>query len=191
MSVNIYNYYSCTGLLQADVNNSSSAMIQVHQEENFSLQVKTTNAAVVKYLLELTWYHNGSVIVPDERTTLSNKNKTLSITNFTTFDAGVYVVQFNKLFSYPYNDDCNKEVISLLRNSPMMKPVVFCVNMGSECHEEAEKQRVSLQSVKSGLLETFQSISLEAIGTVHNSICLLYTSPSPRDATLSRMPSSA
>ena len=26
---------------------------------------------------------------------------------------------------------------------------------------------------------------------VHNKICLLYTSPSPRDATLSRMPSSA
>ena len=25
----------------------------------------------------------------------------------------------------------------------------------------------------------------------HNDICLLYTSPSPRDATLSRMPSSA
>ena len=31
------------------------------------------------------------------------------------------------------------------------------------------------------------------IGTIHNRIldCLLYTSPSPRDATLSRMPSSA
>ena len=26
---------------------------------------------------------------------------------------------------------------------------------------------------------------------MHNNICLLYTSPSPRDATLSRMPSSA
>ena len=30
---------------------------------------------------------------------------------------------------------------------------------------------------------------LEALGCAH--ICLLYTSPSPRDATLSRMPSSA
>ena len=28
-------------------------------------------------------------------------------------------------------------------------------------------------------------------GTKYHSICLLYTSPSPRDATLSRMPSSA
>ena len=29
------------------------------------------------------------------------------------------------------------------------------------------------------------------VKTARNSICLLYTSPSPRDATLSRMPSSA
>ena len=29
------------------------------------------------------------------------------------------------------------------------------------------------------------------VGGQHISICLLYTSPSPRDATLSRMPSSA
>ena len=28
-------------------------------------------------------------------------------------------------------------------------------------------------------------------GRVYSSVCLLYTSPSPRDATLSRMPSSA
>ena len=31
---------------------------------------------------------------------------------------------------------------------------------------------------------------LKTLGT-HYNICLLYTSPSPRDATLSRMPSSA
>ena len=35
-----------------------------------------------------------------------------------------------------------------------------------------------------------QSINLFALGK-HNATCLLYTSPSPRDATLSRMPSSA
>ena len=30
-----------------------------------------------------------------------------------------------------------------------------------------------------------------AVLVIHGSVCLLYTSPSPRDATLSRMPSSA
>ena len=32
---------------------------------------------------------------------------------------------------------------------------------------------------------------LKNLGSDHSSACLLYTSPSPRDATLSRMPSSA
>ena len=31
----------------------------------------------------------------------------------------------------------------------------------------------------------------DAVSNVGHNICLLYTSPSPRDATLSRMPSSA
>ena len=33
--------------------------------------------------------------------------------------------------------------------------------------------------------------SVHSVGNVNNEACLLYTSPSPRDATLSRMPSSA
>ena len=37
----------------------------------------------------------------------------------------------------------------------------------------------------------FDAIYLENKQTVQISFCLLYTSPSPRDATLSRMPSSA
>ena len=36
-----------------------------------------------------------------------------------------------------------------------------------------------------------QQISVKAASTVWSRFCLLYTSPSPRDATLSRMPSSA
>jgi len=42
---------------------------------------------------------------------------------------------------------------------------------------------------------TEQQLVLSPIGSVHKekgyTTCLLYTSPSPRDATLSRMPSSA
>ena len=35
------------------------------------------------------------------------------------------------------------------------------------------------------------SSALDDINMLKNEVCLLYTSPSPRDATLSRMPSSA
>ena len=38
--------------------------------------------------------------------------------------------------------------------------------------------------------ETFQGATVP-VSAVHKKSCLLYTSPSPRDATLSRMPSSA
>ena len=37
----------------------------------------------------------------------------------------------------------------------------------------------------------FETLRGEVVDSQGNIICLLYTSPSPRDATLSRMPSSA
>ena len=40
-------------------------------------------------------------------------------------------------------------------------------------------------------LESIRNHLMEMGGLVEKQVCLLYTSPSPRDATLSRMPSSA
>ena len=41
-------------------------------------------------------------------------------------------------------------------------------------------------------LDLLAGIAVNALGYAHPAwVCLLYTSPSPRDATLSRMPSSA
>ena len=50
----------------------------------------------------------------------------------------------------------------------------------------AEEKKLSelISKLPSGILVSFD-------GTDHYKFCLLYTSPSPRDATLSRMPSSA
>ena len=42
-----------------------------------------------------------------------------------------------------------------------------------------------------GTLITAFTVSIDAIEGTHTGICLLYTSPSPRDRTRSRMPSSA
>ena len=41
------------------------------------------------------------------------------------------------------------------------------------------------------MLDLPKEVSIKSNGTTHNNICLLYTSPSPRDGLLSRMPSSA
>ena len=50
-----------------------------------------------------------------------------------------------------------------------------------------EKDIISLSEDQKQLI----SEKLQALKNENNSFCLLYTSPSPRDATLSRMPSSA
>ena len=50
---------------------------------------------------------------------------------------------------------------------------------------EDEKEAISF------LLKFVEEKFLELGSSPQNKICLLYTSPSPRDATLSRMPSSA
>ena len=48
---------------------------------------------------------------------------------------------------------------------------------------------VSLIRIKNGSIKKGQKFQIQSNGQCHT--CLLYTSPSPRDATLSRMPSSA
>ena len=60
---------------------------------------------------------------------------------------------------------------------------------GIEGHPEEERLQISTydaMQVRPGMRVTREELQNDL-----NGICLLYTSPSPRDATLSRMPSSA
>ena len=66
--------------------------------------------------------------------------------------------------------------------------------------ERLEQKRLSRISKTTTPVEGFESVEMfsamesgevEVIIKTKSSACLLYTSPSPRDATLSRMPSSA
>ena len=57
--------------------------------------------------------------------------------------------------------------------------------------EISEGQKVGEMNSGRGYLSAIIAYALEDSGTVYSHTCLLYTSPSPRDATLSRMPSSA
>ena len=171
---------SILGVLRRSTNVSDSAQIQVHQEQDISLQVETLDIDIAKYLLELTWYHNGSVTMPhhNARVTLSNNNKTLTITNFTRADAGMYKAQFNQLFVHPYNENCKDKLLSLLKNHPVLKPVVFCVNMESDCsdNELQSTETVSVVNEDTNFQGTFRSLSLEAVGIVHNSNILEHSS---------------
>ena len=60
----------------------------------------------------------------------------------------------------------------------------------------ASQEEVTVAVIDMSSNELVETVDLKALGysetaKAHHTACLLYTSPSPRDATLSRMPSSA
>ena len=160
---------------------TNTTNIQVRQQETVHLFVEPANINVVKGLLELTWYHNGSVITAsqNQRYMISNRNKTLTITNFTYADAGVYEAQFNQLFVHPFDEHCRDEVLSLLRHLPVLKTAVFCVNMEGTCPDKeqvTQLRTISVTAVQSALNGTLNSITLRAYGKVISSNVLKYSS---------------
>ena len=148
--------------------------IQALKHDTIQFQVEPLKINILSSFLNLTWYHNESIILPtqDPRYTLSNKNKTLTITNFTSTDAGVYKAQFNQLFVHPFNDYCKEEILSLLRHLPVLKPAVFCVNMGRACSEEnmgIHMRTISVEIIHPALQVTLHNIKLRAFGRVFSS----------------------
>ena len=67
------------------------------------------------------------------------------------------------------------------------------INFGSIASFMGRPDRVGYVAAKSGVLGLTRALSVDLTGKNINvnTICLLYTSPSPRDRTRSRMPSSA
>ena len=159
--------------------------IQAAQNQRaITLQIhNTSNHSVVNQLLELTWYHNGSKIVPgdDPRLSQSNGNKTLTISDFSSSHSGIYKVQFDRLFISSDNENyyCEAEILSLTRNYPILKPVVFCVNVDGDCSDmtiETQVRKISIRSVDSASQGTFDHLSLIADATVLSTKELDYSS---------------
>ena len=155
---------------------SNSSRLKFHPQETLTLQVETLNVNTIRLLVELTWYHNGSVIVPshDHRVTISNNNKTLIVTNFTYGDAGVYTVQFDQFLVYPYNKECTDGLISFVRKYPLLKPVVFCVNLDeSDCNsmdmQSKLSREISVKAEEVAVQGTINTVTLEA-NSMTNSI---------------------
>jgi hypothetical protein len=84
----------------------------------------------------------------NQRITISADKKTLTITNFSSADAGVYKVQFNKIDTQPYNQTCSDELISLLRGYPILAPAVYCVNVNSCTSEDPRTMQIQRVNVR-------------------------------------------
>ena len=165
------------GILKPNMSMSSPVKIQTSPEQKtITLQVNTSNHIVADLLLGLTWYYNSLKIVPgdDLSLILSNNNRTLTISNYSSSYSGKYKAQFDQLFVYPYDKNCKDEVVSLVRHYPVLKPVVFCVNVDGDCsYSNTEThdivRKISIQPVNSTLRGTFNNLTLEADATVLNS----------------------
>ena len=66
-------------------------------------------------------------MIPNERIVLVDSNKTLTISNTTDDDSGVYEVKFTGLFIHPYSRNCEQDILALLRHYPIAIPVHFYV----------------------------------------------------------------
>ena len=119
----------CVGLLSP----IGPTVVQYNTSDTVILRVNITPTATFTrdYLRALTWYHNGTEIIPESysyrNTSLSNDNTTLTLNNAQLSDAGVYHVQFAGLRIYPYNQLCEEETLAILRHYPVLSPVVFNV----------------------------------------------------------------
>ena len=141
------------------------------EQRNITLQVNTSDHSVPDALLGLTWYHNGSQIVPGDDPSLiqSNDNKTLTISVFSSTYSGIYKAQFDQLFVHPFDKACKDDVLSLTRHYPVLKPVVFCVNVDGDCFDTdvgTSIRKISIRSINSFIQGTLDNLTLEAEATV-------------------------
>ena len=146
----------------------------LHEQRAITLLVNTSNHNVVDLLLRLTWYHNGSKIVPRDDPSLiqSNANKTLTISAFSSGYSGIYKAQFDQLFVHPFDEACKNEVLSLTRHYPVLKPVTFCISVDGDCSDsniETPVWKISIRSTNSVIQGTFDNLTLVADATVLSS----------------------
>ena len=95
------------------------------------LQINTLSESYYGYLADyvssLTWYHNGTEILSNERMDASNNGTSLIISDMIDSDAGTYEV---KISSINYNNStssatCDRNVLRLLEQTALHAPVTF------------------------------------------------------------------
>ena len=109
-------------------------------------------------------------------------------------EVGITLLENDKaalLFVSGVNEKVTRsDILNLLDGGKLPKSTKFfdcCITLGYTAEDTRGNARESLQWVRDNSLSSIILVT----SNYHMQSCLLYTSPSPRDATLSRMPSSA
>ena len=79
------------------------------------------------YISSLTWYHNGTEILSNERMNVSNHGISLRISDMIDSDAGKYEVKISSISyrSYASSTTCDRIVLRMLEQTALHAPVTF------------------------------------------------------------------
>ena len=79
------------------------------------------------YISSLTWYHNGTEILSNERMNISNDETSLTISDMIGCDVGKYEVKISSIEYYGYSSSgtCDRNVLRMLEQTALHAPVSF------------------------------------------------------------------
>ena len=83
--------------------------------------------SLARYISSLTWYHNGTEILSNERMNVSSNGTLLTILDMIDSDAGKYEVKISSIdyFGYSSSATCDRNVLRMLEQTALHAPVTF------------------------------------------------------------------
>ena len=135
--VSYYIFLIYADLLQPSTPLSRSLALENGSTITFAVTVMETNinSENINYLRELNWYHNQNKINPltTHKYSISSDNTSLTIISTSEEDVGEYSVQFDGFLVYPFDQECEKQTLDLLRNYPILAPTTFNITQKGYC----------------------------------------------------------
>ena len=79
------------------------------------------------FISSLTWYHNGTEILSNERMNVFNNGTSLTILDMVDSDAGQYEVKISSINyrSYASSETCDRNILRMLEQTALHAPVTF------------------------------------------------------------------
>ena len=82
---------------------------------------------LARYISSLTWYHNGTEILSNERMNVSSTGTSLTISDMIDSDSGKYEVKISSIdySGYSSSATCDRNVLRMLEQTALHAPVTF------------------------------------------------------------------
>ena len=127
---NVYNITQCLYIIGL-LNTEDSVTRSFSLQQKILLQINSLSDGYYRHLAEyvssLTWYHNGTKILSNERINFFNNGTSLTISDMRDSDAGKYEVKISSIDYYGYSSfaACDTTVLRMLEPTALHAPVTF------------------------------------------------------------------